>query len=327
MTTNNDINAPIPFSLANGGTGANLTASNGGIFYSTASAGAILSGTATAGQLLLSGATAAPTWSTTTYPSTNAASTLLYASSANTMAALSTANSAQLVTNSSGVPAWSSTMTNGQLIIGNTSGTPTAATLTAGSNVTITNGGGTITIAAAGASSGAWVKIDSKTASNSATLNFVSELSSTYNAYVFTFSQILPVTNEVVLQMLLGTGSTPTWISSGYQGLNAITVSGGQGPQTSTANWAISGSSASGASTQLSSTNGNLCGVIYLIGTNGSSATATITGTTTYLGGSGAPSQFLIGGTIGAATYTSVQFSMSSGNISSGVIELYGIVP
>lgn len=56
--------------LANGGTNANLTASNGGIFYSTATAGAILSGTATAGQILRSGASGAPTWSTATYPAT-----------------------------------------------------------------------------------------------------------------------------------------------------------------------------------------------------------------------------------------------------------------
>lgn len=56
--------------LAQGGTGANLTASNGGILYSTASASAILAGTATAGQILQSGASAAPTWSTATYPAT-----------------------------------------------------------------------------------------------------------------------------------------------------------------------------------------------------------------------------------------------------------------
>lgn len=56
-------------SLARGGTNANLTASNGGIFYSTATEGAILAGTATANKMLLSGATAAPTWSTSTIPS------------------------------------------------------------------------------------------------------------------------------------------------------------------------------------------------------------------------------------------------------------------
>lgn len=57
-----------PIQLAYGGTNANLAASNGGIFYSTATAGAILSGTATANKMLLSGATAAPSWSTSTIP-------------------------------------------------------------------------------------------------------------------------------------------------------------------------------------------------------------------------------------------------------------------
>ena len=56
--------------LADGGTNASLTASNGGIFYSTASAGAILAGTATAGQILRSGASTTPSWSTATYPAT-----------------------------------------------------------------------------------------------------------------------------------------------------------------------------------------------------------------------------------------------------------------
>jgi hypothetical protein len=102
--------ASYPISLANGGTNANLTASNGGIFYSTASAGAILAGTATAQQLLTSGSNTAPVWSTSTYPLTNAANTLLYASSANTMAALATANSGVLVTSSGGVPSISSTL-------------------------------------------------------------------------------------------------------------------------------------------------------------------------------------------------------------------------
>jgi hypothetical protein len=55
--------------LANGGTNASLLASNGGIFYSTGSAGAILLGTATANKMLLSGSSAAPTWSTSTIPS------------------------------------------------------------------------------------------------------------------------------------------------------------------------------------------------------------------------------------------------------------------
>lgn len=148
--------------LANGGLNGNNTASNGGIFYSTASAGAILSGTATSQQLLLSGASTTPQWSTSTYPLTNAVSTLLYASSANVMAALATANSAALVTNSSGVPSWSGTMTNGQLIIGSTTATPTAATLTSGTGISITNGAGSITIASTG-SGMSWTTVSGTT--------------------------------------------------------------------------------------------------------------------------------------------------------------------
>lgn len=96
--------------LANGGTNAALVASNGGIFYSTATAGAILAGTATAGQLLTSGASTTPAWTTSTYPATNAANTLLYASSANTMAGLATGNNGVLITSGAGVPSISSTL-------------------------------------------------------------------------------------------------------------------------------------------------------------------------------------------------------------------------
>lgn len=94
------------------------------------------------------------TWTTATFSPTYSASVLLYSNGANKVEGLATANSSVLVTNSSGVPAYSSTMTNGQLIIGSTSGTPTAATITQGTGITITNGAGTITIAAAGGSIG-----------------------------------------------------------------------------------------------------------------------------------------------------------------------------
>jgi TM2 domain-containing membrane protein YozV len=96
--------------LANGGTNANLTASNGGIFYSTASAGAVLSGTATAYQVLLSGASTTPAWSTATYPATTTANQLLYSSAANAVGGLTSADSSVLVTNTSGVPSLSSTL-------------------------------------------------------------------------------------------------------------------------------------------------------------------------------------------------------------------------
>lgn len=75
--------------LANGGTNANLTASNGGIFYSTASAGAILNGTATANQMLMSGSSTSPTWSAATWPNTVTQGQMLYSSGSNTWSASS----------------------------------------------------------------------------------------------------------------------------------------------------------------------------------------------------------------------------------------------
>ena len=65
----------------------------------------------------------------------------------NTLSAIATANSAVLVTNSTGVPSWSGTMTNGQLIIGSTGDAPVAATITPGTGISVTNAAGAITIA------------------------------------------------------------------------------------------------------------------------------------------------------------------------------------
>lgn len=55
--------------LTRGGTNASLTADNGAIVYSTSSALALLASTATANKILLSGSSAAPSWSTSTIPS------------------------------------------------------------------------------------------------------------------------------------------------------------------------------------------------------------------------------------------------------------------
>lgn len=136
--------------LANGGTGASLVASNGGIFYSNASTGAILSGTATANQVLLSGSNAAPTWSTATYPTSTTISQLLYSSSNNVITGLATANRAVLTTSTGGAPVLTALATDGQLIIGSTAGAPAAATLTAGGGISIATGSNSITISTTG---------------------------------------------------------------------------------------------------------------------------------------------------------------------------------
>ena len=149
--------------LAHGGTNANLTASNGGIFYSTASAGAILAGTATASQVLLSGASTTPAWSTAVYPSAVAtagkqlrsdgstgwvastivwgnaltANNLLYASSTNTQGQLASANNGTLVTSATGVPSiLAGPGTTGNILQSNASAAPSFSTATYPSTTT-----------------------------------------------------------------------------------------------------------------------------------------------------------------------------------------------
>jgi hypothetical protein len=189
-----------PLGLASGGTGASLTASNGGIFYSNGTTGAILSGTATASQLLLSGSNTTPSWSTSTYPSTNAVNTLLYASSANTMAALATANNGILVTSSGGAPSIGNTVGAGLTmpsitfnstsgIIGTTTNDNAAAgsvgevisvTVLAGSAVSITSGlaASVATISLTAGDWDVWGSVWSLPAAGTITQQFVAAINS-----------------------------------------------------------------------------------------------------------------------------------------------------
>ena len=106
---------------------------------------------ATSGQILQSqGASADPAFSTATYPSTTTINQILYSSSNNVVAGLSTTNRGVLTSNSTGVPALTSLATDGQLIIGSTAGSPAAATLTQGNGITITNASNSITVAQSG---------------------------------------------------------------------------------------------------------------------------------------------------------------------------------
>lgn len=115
-----------PITLAQGGTSASLTASNGGIFYSTATAGAILGATATANQVLLSGATSAPSWSTAVYPATTTAGQLLYSGSTNIISGLTSANDGVLVTSNIGVPSILAGSGNtGNMLMSNAASAPT----------------------------------------------------------------------------------------------------------------------------------------------------------------------------------------------------------
>lgn len=100
------VNARVPVASGNGKVLQVDSSASVGLSYSTATYPTVATGT---GTLLRADGT---NWvaTTSTYPNTNAINTLLYASAANVMSALATANSGVLVTDSSGVPSISSTL-------------------------------------------------------------------------------------------------------------------------------------------------------------------------------------------------------------------------
>lgn len=136
----------LPLPLNEGGTGAALTANDGGIFYSTNTSGAILAGTATANQILMSGSSTLPHWSTATYPVTTGINEILFSSANNTVSQIAAGASAVLTCQASGSPQWSNSMIDGEIIIGSTGGTPQAAQITPGAGISILNAANSITI-------------------------------------------------------------------------------------------------------------------------------------------------------------------------------------
>lgn len=112
-----------------------------------------------------------------------------YASTGTAVSGLTGANSATLVTNASGVPSMTASMTNGQVLIGSTGGTPTLATLTAGSGISISNGAGSITISGTGSGIG-WTEVTGTSQSMTADSGWI-----TNNAGLVTLT--LPTTAAV----------------------------------------------------------------------------------------------------------------------------------
>ena len=203
----------FPLSLANGGLNANLTANNGGVFYSTGSAGAILSGTSTANQILVSGASTTPAWSTATYPTTTTINQLLYSSAANAISGLATANSGVLITSGTGVPSISGTL-------------PTAVQGNITQTGTITNGaweGSLIsgTYGGTGVNNGAYTITLGGSISTAGGLTLSGAYGSTFT-FTNTTSVTFPVSGTLVNSAVttlsslssIGTITTGTWNSS-----------------------------------------------------------------------------------------------------------------
>lgn len=196
------------------------------------------------------------------------------------------------------------------------------------------DGGGaaTVTIDGSGVSgggggSGALVFLEAHTASSSATLNFTSFISSTYDSYLFDFVNVLPATSGGVFFMRMGTGAGPTWDT-------------GAGNHGSTDwRWVPGGAAQSGGTaTAIVLTNysaiDKVVNTANLGGVNGfarladpqSSIYKNVTAQTSWYNTGGVIEGTSIHGIYLVTTVvTGVQFLFDNGNIASGIIRVYGI--
>ena len=156
------------------------------------------------------------------------------------------------------------------------------------------------------------VLLSTATANNSASINFTSLISSTYNNYSFSVVNLLPATDNVSIGFQTSTDNGATWdTGSVYFGSGG----GAQGPSNL---FVAQANSAPGASGQWvlmnagssSATNPAFFGRMFILINNASILLPTL----------GSPA------TLGsrAAAVNAVRFIPSSGNITSGTIRMYG---
>ncbi len=207
--------------------------------------------------------------------------------------------------------------TDGQLLIGNTTGnTLTKSTLTAGAGITITNGSGSITIAGGPE----WNKISTATASSSANIDFT--LSTSYRAFKIIFSNIIPATDgaSLVLRTSTDGGSTFSSGASDYVIDRAYITGGTTSTVTASQSYFLAAPAIG------NSTNEQAGGEILIINPQSASYCRMLVRGQGNLD-TGFPIYFYGGGARGSAgDVDAVRLLMSTGNISSGTLTLYGML-
>lgn len=169
------------------------------------------------------------------------------------------------------------------------------------------------------------------TASASATLDFESVITSTYDSYVFVISNIRPATDgsQLVMRTSTNNGSTYDSTAANYISVyeykildgSAVVSSSNIGNLSSTYLNIAGGSSATIGSAAAE----GVSGTVTLLSPSGTTRTKTIMASGIYQGITGTEYSFEVFGYRNATTdIDAVRFLMDSGNITSGSIRLYG---
>ena len=196
-------------------------------------------------------------------------------------------------------------------------------------NLANNNSLASITALPSSVSGGAMTLISTQTASGSSTISFTSGIDSTYDEYVFKFYDIHPATNSVQFQVGFRDGGTD------YDAIKTTTVFGAYqaeaGNSTSLAyNTGIDQAQQTAHQPiveYLGNDNDQSCsGSLRLFAPSSTTFVKHFIARTNYYSQDDLTRDYYLAGYCNTTTaINGVQFKMSSGNIDSGVIKLYGV--
>jgi len=188
------------------------------------------------------------------------------------------------------------------------------------------DGSGAYTVPAGGSSAGV-VLLEQHTASSSATLDFTTGITSTYDDYMFELVNVLPASNAVDMWLRVSTngGSTFDATAGAYNTLAFRWTSGASAAAGGTStNMQVDGG---GGADPVSSTaaNGGVNGTYYMYGAANTAMGTVFKGEVTNGSTNGFRGAVVAGTWTTTTAVNAVRFLFSSGNIASGTIRLYGV--
>jgi len=183
-----------------------------------------------------------------------------------------------------------------------------------------------------GVATGSMTLIKTLTASSSGTLSFVDGASSvvldgTYPTYIFKFINLHPSNNDVIFQTNFRDGGTAYDATKTTTNFEATqTESAGTGFKYGTGDDIAQGTGAQRTGLVGSDNDESLSGTLHLFSPSSTTFVKHfIARTQGYYAGTTAWSNFMAGYCNVTAAIDGVQFSMSAGDIDSGIIKMYGI--
>lgn len=200
------------------------------------------------------------------------------------------------------------------------SGTASSSTFLRGDSTYAEVGGAGLTLLGTG------------TASSSASLAFTSLMTSTYTVYLMVFEALLPATNGTIPYLYLSEDDGSSYTTSDMRYIAPSTFYGGSGSpsgnggntEASAANfWQLTGGALSNA------TNQGMSGHVWLFDTQNNSSLSRMHGKLVYSSDTThnqIAANDVYGNTVSATDKDAIKVQMSSGNIASGKVKLYGVI-